>query len=90
MTDISTGVNGWEQTRLINPDVFQITLQIGLLPPENHYQWQIEVENPVSGELLACWSRPHFNLDAMPTEIAAMVEALRAWIDVATDPFRTL
>lgn len=90
MADSTVDVNGWEQLRLISPDVFEITVKFGAIPLENHYQWEIEVEDPTGPQLLAVWSRPHFTLDNIPAELAAIAEALAAWVDVATDPFRTL
>lgn len=64
------------------PDVVEITLRVGFVTSSQHGQWQLEVRNPVSGELLAMFSRPHFDMSNLGPEAARMVlrvsEAMRA------------
>lgn len=63
------------------PDVIEITLRIGFVTSSQHGQWQAEVRNPVTGELLDMYSRPHFDLANLGAESARMVlrisEAMR-------------
>ena len=69
------------------PAVIEITLRAGLIAGEDHAQWQIETRNPVTGELIAMASNPHFPISALGPEAARMVlritEAMRAAIDGA-------
>lgn len=68
------------------PPVVAITLRVGLVVAEDHGQWQLEVRNPVSDELLAMESCPHFGFDKLGPQASRMtlrlVEAMRRAIVV--------
>lgn len=79
----------WSQTRICPPGVLQATLRIGWIPDSHHAQWQIELEDPVTRELLAMRSSPHL-LAHSPLQVLqlAMQDLERLWIEVADpDPF---
>lgn len=85
-----TDVKGWEQLQVFPREGFQIDVSVGLLPVENHYQWQIEVRDLATGDLVAMFSRPHFVLDMLDDELSSVLDMLRTWSSVAVDPFRDL
>lgn len=69
------------------PDIIEITLRVGVVVSADHFQWQIEARNPVTGELLEMRSAPHRPLVAIGPEAARMVlritESMHAAIDGA-------
>lgn len=42
------------------PGVLEFTIRVGVVPESDHLQWQFEARNPVTNELLAMESVPHF------------------------------
>ena len=64
------------QTALFAPGVVDVTLRVGLIPRENHLQWQLEVRNAVTDELLAMESRPHASIADLESEIARATRSL--------------
>jgi hypothetical protein len=66
------------------PPVVEVLVRVGMVPEANHLQWQIEVRNPVTQELLAMESCPHFTEDRIGPQasrislrlITAMREAM--------------
>lgn len=67
------------------PDIVEITLRVGVVVSADHFQWQIEARNPVTGELLEMRSAPHRPLVAIGPEAARMVlritESMRAVVE---------
>lgn len=59
------------------PRVIELTLRFGLIVEEGHGQWQLEVRNPLTGELLGMASRPHFDLANLSPECSRAVLRLR-------------
>lgn len=74
---------------MLPPDVVQATLRVAYIPETHHAQWQIEVSNPVTGELLAMESVPHRDTASAMTALSeAFVDLRRRWSDVVDpDPF---
>lgn len=70
------------QTAFFAPGVVHIDLRLGLMPREDHLQWQLEVRNAVSGELIAMESHPHAPIYELERQLAraviAMSDAARA------------
>jgi len=87
MTTDAADVNAWSQPSMFSGDVYQITLNIGLMPLQNHYQIQMETVDPTTGTTLALWSRPHFDLDHLRTEFESAVARVLREIDERTNPF---
>lgn len=50
--------SGWCQERLFGEPVIEATLRIGVVAESSHVQYQFELRNPESGELLAMRSWP--------------------------------
>ena len=47
------------------PDAVEITISLGFVPSGDHAQWQVEVKDPATGQLLALASRPHLSMARM-------------------------
>lgn len=50
---------GWVQTRLFPPSTFEAHLRVGYVAESEHVQWQVEVFEPGTKELLAMASVHH-------------------------------
>lgn len=50
----------WVQEALLPPNVSEITLKVMLMAEPEHIATEIEMRNPVDGELLDLTARPHF------------------------------
>jgi hypothetical protein len=89
LADVTALGTAWSQPGLIPPDVVQATLRIAYIPETHHAQWQLEVQNPVTGELLAMSSVPHRDARSADHALSeAFVDLRRRWGDVCDpDPF---
>ena len=66
------------------PPVVEITLRVGIVLDTDHGQWQLEVRNPITNELLAMESCHHFPSAMLGPQASRMtlrlVKAIRdAW-----------
>jgi hypothetical protein len=70
----------WVQEDLFGPDVYEITMRIGVVVSGDHCQVQLERREPLSGRLLALWSVHHARLsDLQDTIDRAAAEAVN-WV----------
>lgn len=53
MTISPVEVNSWEQLQLFPSPTYEITLRYGVVADVDHVQWQLEVRDPATGELLS-------------------------------------
>lgn len=58
------------------PPVVEVTLRVGIVAESDHLQWQVEVRNPVTHELLAMESKPHFPSAMLGPETSRMTLTL--------------
>lgn len=79
----------WTQTTIFPPDVIQATVRLAYIPETRHAQWQIEVINPVTNELLSMSSVPHCEVRSHSGALSEAFVDLRArWEDLCNpDPF---
>lgn len=89
LADDSRGEQAWTQTTLYPPEVVSATLRVAWIAETGHLQWQIEVSDPLTSELLAMQSVPHRQADSAQHAITQALTGLRiAWDDVMDpDPF---
>lgn len=79
----------WEQLALLPHSVLTLSITVGLSLDDDHAQIQIEVRNPVTGELLAMQSWPALSLHDFEDRMRdAGREFTRLLLD-ATAPFTT-
>lgn len=70
----------WHQTDLFGPDVFYITMQLGVVVSGDHVQIQLESREPGHGALLSLWSMPHRPIAALERSLNEAVAELLDWI----------
>nr|CRY97792.1 hypothetical protein [uncultured prokaryote] len=87
MTTPNPSVNGWEQLSMLQPDVIEVILKVGIMHADNHCQAQIEVYDRSGEQLLAMQSRPHFRLEDADKEVTAILRDARKAILGFTGPF---
>lgn len=75
------------QGTLLPPEVVQLTVHVGLVGSTGHCQWQVEARSATDGELLSLVSRPHFTIDQLDNQMAAITEELREAIRRFVVPF---
>lgn len=75
------------QTTLLPPEVVEATLRLGTIGASNHVQVQCEIRNPVDGELLALWSRPHAPLSDLHDVLALAAAELEQAVRELLSPF---
>ncbi len=66
-------VNQWDQLSLFGEDAYEIRLKIGLVPSSDHAQWQLEVWNRNTEELVSMVSRPALTYDDIDLERGQMM-----------------
>lgn len=72
--------------QLFPPDLVQATVRLAWIRETAHAQWQIEVINPVTDELLAMSSVPHRNAPSAQEALEVALQDLSVlWLEV-TDP----
>ena len=86
LADASALETRWEQAALYPPEVVMATLRISYIPETHHAQWQIEVNNPVTNELLAMSSVPHRDARSADHALSEAFVDLRQRWDAITDP----
>ena len=86
LADVTGVAQTWDQTVLFPPEVVMATLRISYIPETHHAQWQIEVNNPVTNELLAMSSVPHRDARSADHALSEAFVDLRQRWDAITDP----
>ena len=77
----------WAQLSLLDPDVFEITLRIGVVPEADHLQWQLDVRDPSSSALLGMVSSPAQSASRWQNAVTAIERELREKLGHRIDPF---
>lgn len=80
-------VEEWQQLALMPPRAAEITLKVGCMAFDDHCQFQLSVEDPSTGELIALSSRPHMPWRAVYDELELWVDRLRQAVAEADQPF---
>lgn len=86
-SNAETTAVAWEQLSLLDPDVTELVLRIGIVDSANHWQHQLELRDPSSGKLLAMESAPALDLANWPHHLDAVVRRLRAILSDSIEPF---
>lgn len=82
-----TVVSDHVQPSLLPPEAVHATLSVGVVGSSGHVQFQCELRNATDGTLMALWSRPHAERDALRPLAAAALEVLLQQIDESVGPF---
>lgn len=87
MKNPADGVKGWEQLSLTTPGPRELILRIGTFPQADHAQFQIELREAGTHELVAMSSRPHVAWSEVMSEAEQWFEAVRAHLQRLDEPF---
>lgn len=71
-------VKSWEQLQLSSSGAYEITLRIGVMAYDDHCQFELEITDAASGELIALQSAPHRPLCELNDE-------LMVWLSLASE-----
>lgn len=80
-------VKGWQQRSMLPPEVIEATLSVGIVASSDHFQIQVEVRDPSSGELLSLFSMPSVRREARHIALDDMFKRLRDAIEELSVPF---
>lgn len=75
------------QLTIIPPDVVEIVITLGAVLSTDHGQVQVEVRDPVDGNLIAMWSRPSVALDQLEAELSDAYSRARQELRKVIWPF---
>jgi len=75
------------QLDLLGEEVLEITLRVGVIHAFDHAQFQLEVIDARTGELIECASRHHVGLDDAMSELSDWIQRLQEAVWDATGPF---
>lgn len=89
LADVTQVSEGWTSAPLFPPPHVMATLRIAYIAETGHAQWQFEVSDPITSELLAMSSVPHRDASGYQDALQqAFVDLHRRWEDVCNpDPF---
>jgi len=87
MSTNSARVNSWEQGALFAGATVEVILRVGIVPSVDHAQFQLEVVDPRSHELLAMRSWPHVPFVDLPDMMAVIIDELSREIWDRSGPF---
>ena len=77
----------WEQTMLLVPEVLELTLRVGLVVSTEHAQFQLEVMDPSTQELVALVARPHVKFGDVDGVLRVLLGELTEFVEKWTGPF---
>lgn len=80
-------VKAWEQLLLVEPVATELTLRVGIVPESEHLQFQLEMTDASSGELLALQSWPHVPFHRGELAFAEVCSAVAHLVRERTAPF---
>lgn len=87
MNEAVTHVKSWEQLSLTGDEVYEITARIGIVRDAAHVQYQLELRNPVTDELIELWSLPARHPETLDKDCAALGRELSRIMWERTGPF---
>ena len=87
MTEPDFQVNNPHQLSLVDEEVYEIVLRVGVIRGSDHAQFQLDVTEAHTGELISCSSRLHVSLDQVAEELTQWQRRLKSAIWEHTGPF---
>jgi hypothetical protein len=87
MTISSEPVKGWQQLSLIQSGPKELILRVGTFPEADHAQFQVELRDAGSKELLALASRPHVPWCDAQAELEDWLAVMREHLVQLDQPF---
>lgn len=75
------------QLQLAGAEVLEITLRVGVIRALDHVQFQLDLVDASTGELISCASRHHVGLDDAMSELSDWVRVLEVEVWAETAPF---
>lgn len=80
-------VNSWEQLELFPAPVYEISLRYGVVAEADHVQWQLEVRDATSGELLSLKSVWHTSVQLAEARLPNVCRLLEDEVRYRLPPF---
>lgn len=77
----------WYQTSLLQIEVVELRLRLGIIPDRHHAQALVELVDPVSGVQIAQWSRPSADAATWYDLLDEAVKKAHEQLAAAIDPF---
>lgn len=75
------------QLDLAGEEVVEIVLRVGIIHAFDHAQFQLDVTDARTGELISCAARHHVKLDDAMAELSDWVQRLQEEVWDCTGPF---
>ena len=79
--------DNWQQLQAFPIGAVEIICRIGVLPSEDHCQFQVEVLNAASREIIAMWSIPSSNTQRCHRDFRRMTQEALMQLESFVDPF---
>lgn len=77
----------WYQTSLLQVEVVELRIRLGIIPERHHAQALVELVDPVSGVQIAQWSRPSADAATWYELLEEAVQKAHEQLGAAIDPF---
>lgn len=77
----------WYQTSLLQVEVVELRIRLGIIPERAHAQALVELVDPVSGVQIAQWSRPSADAATWYELLEEAVQKAHEQLGAAIDPF---
>lgn len=78
---------GTEQLSLLGDEAHELTIRVGIVNPAGHLQWQYEVRNVITDELVELRSRPSADWRRDEVELLGLFAELVRQIEDRLSPF---
>lgn len=66
---MTTRIPTWVQQAFLSPNVTELTITLGIIAEPEHFQWEVELRNPVDGTLLDLQAMPAGSLDRWTSHV---------------------
>jgi hypothetical protein len=90
MAEFDVFRDGWYQQLMVQPEVYEVVIRVGVIPEVDHAQVQLELNDPVTGTLRGLVSWPHLEVKDLAAKLEAVVADILAdleGMDVIPVPF---
>lgn len=80
-------MSSWYQQSLLSIEVVEVKIRLGLVPERDHAQVMVEVLDPISGRLIAQWSRPSAAVAQWPDLLQEAIGKTNEYLEAEINPF---
>nr|CRY96201.1 hypothetical protein [uncultured prokaryote] len=77
----------WYQSAIIPPEVYEVTLKVGIMVDTDHCQVWYEMKDPTTGILIGQGSNPHCKVRDLPEVTAVQLQRCMDLIFGTVTPF---